>query len=120
MSVLKIRKLALENSLYRKPLYVKDVEVTLYALTSAEDIPEELHQDVTQVIYVVEGSITVRINGKDKAVNTDEVVVIPPNTYHKISPRSLVDGYTRFYSIYSKPQHLISEIKIKQDADDDD
>jgi len=116
MSILDLRAVALENTLYRVPLYVKDVEVTIYALRQREIIANEIHKDVTQLIYVVEGTIAAMINGQTKKVESGSMLIIPANTYHEIAPtydQFSFSGYTRFFSIYSRPQHAIGDIEIR-------
>ncbi len=53
-------------------------------------VPEHVHAKETELLYILEGSGTMTINGQDVAVTPTSVIQIPPNTKHAFAAMSAV------------------------------
>lgn len=71
---------------------VKDTPMAASILTLAEGakVPEHVHANETEMLYVLEGSGTMTIAGTDVAVTPTSVIQIPPNTKHAFAATSAV------------------------------
>ena len=59
-------------------------------LAAAAKVPEHVHAKETELLYILEGSGTMTINGQDVAVTPTSVIQIPPNTKHAFAAHSAV------------------------------
>lgn len=94
------------NSQFRKqlPNTTEHVRVVAYHLAPDAVIPLETHDDIAQLIIVVQGTLRAQIHQKtatskqDFYVWADEAIMIPPNTPHIVTNSSR--GHTKFLSLY--------------------
>jgi quercetin dioxygenase-like cupin family protein len=59
-------------------------------LPGGTQIAEHVHANETEVLYVLEGSGTMTVNGTALAVSSTSVVQVPPNTKHSFSASAAV------------------------------
>jgi putative monooxygenase len=61
------------------------LSASVLQLAAGAKVPEHLHANETELIYVLEGSGTMTIAGQEVAVTSTSVIQIPPNTRHAFS-----------------------------------
>jgi quercetin dioxygenase-like cupin family protein len=62
-------------------------------------IPSHRHVYVTEIIYVLEGNLTIRIGTETKILGKDSTAFIPPKTFHEITNDSAdVVKFLQYYS----------------------
>jgi len=93
-----------DNEHYRHVLYTGNgIQIVLYALAVGEDIPEEDHEDGTQLLFGAKGLGTVRVAGRTYALRKPHMVIVEPGQRHHVS-NARQDKTFKFYSIYAPPQ----------------
>jgi mannose-6-phosphate isomerase-like protein (cupin superfamily) len=103
--VSRLTKLALENGDFRHVLYTaKGGQLVLMSLRPSEDIGMEVHSDVDQFFWVVQGTARAVLDGEATKVGTGEVLVVPRGTNHNIINASAADAL-KLYTVYTPPNH---------------
>ncbi len=71
-------------TIYVEPATVKGApfSASVLALAAGAKVPEHVHANETELLYILEGSGTMTIAGTDVAVTPTSVIQIPPNTKH--------------------------------------
>lgn len=115
-----IKKLAQENSNFRKVIHTgKHAQLVLMSIPVGGDIGEEVHPDVDQLLFFVEGKTEAILNGESKEVKEDEVVFVPAGTTHNF--KNAGDEDLKLYTVYSPPNHADGTIHTtKEDAERDE
>jgi quercetin dioxygenase-like cupin family protein len=72
---------------------------SILELGAGAKVAEHVHANETEMLYILEGSGTMTINGQDVAVTPTSVVQIPPNTKHAFAATTAV----RAVQIYTPP-----------------
>lgn len=99
-----IKKLTLENDNFRKVIYTgKNSQLVLMSIPVAEEIGEEVHPDVDQILFLVSGIGEAVLEGKSSEFKTDEVVFVPAGTKHNFINKGDTD--LKLYTVYSPPEH---------------
>lgn len=111
-----IKKLAKENDNFRKVLFTADhSQLVLMSIAPGEDIGEEVHTHIDQILYLVEGTGEAVIDGLESPFVEDEVVFVPAGTKHNFINKG--DKALKLYTVYSPPEHADGTIhKTKADA----
>ena len=80
---------------------VKDTPMAASILTlpANGNVPEHVHANETEMLYILEGSGTMTIAGKELAVSPTSVIQIPPNTKHAFAATAAVKAL----QIYTPP-----------------
>jgi mannose-6-phosphate isomerase-like protein (cupin superfamily) len=103
--VSRLTKLALENGDFRHVLYTaKGGQLVLMSLRPSEDIGMEVHSDVDQFFWIVQGTARAVLDGESTKVGTGEVLVVPRGTNHNIINASAADAL-KLYTVYTPPNH---------------
>jgi len=112
--VLDIEKATLENTYYRRVLYTtKENQIVLMSIPPGEDIPCEIHHNITQFIRIEAGQGEARI-GKNVYNLKDGIALdIPAGAAHQIINTSSVETL-KLYSVYSPPEHPDQLIQISK------
>jgi mannose-6-phosphate isomerase-like protein (cupin superfamily) len=101
----RLTKLALDNKDFRHVLYTaKGGQLVLMSLRPSEDIGMEVHSDVDQFFWVVQGTARAVLDGEATKVGTGEVLVVPRGTNHNIINASAADPL-KLYTVYTPPNH---------------
>jgi mannose-6-phosphate isomerase-like protein (cupin superfamily) len=101
----RLTKLALDNGDFRHVLYTaKGGQLVLMSLRPSEDIGMEVHSDVDQFFWVVQGTARAVLDGEATKVGTGEVLVVPRGTRHNITNASAADPL-KLYTVYTPPNH---------------
>lgn len=71
-------------TIYVEPATVKSapLSASVLSLAAGATVPEHVHANETELLYVLEGSGTMTIAGQPVAVTPTSVIQIPPNTKH--------------------------------------
>lgn len=115
-----IKKLALENTNFRKVVYTgQNSQLVLMSIPKGGEIGEETHHQTDQLLFLVEGAGETIIEGQSSPFTDNEVVFVPAGTKHNFKNTSEED--LKLYTVYSPPAHKDGTIhKTKQDADKDE
>jgi mannose-6-phosphate isomerase-like protein (cupin superfamily) len=109
-----IEKLTCENTAYRKVLYTTHgLQLVVMSLLPGEEIGEEVH-GLDQFIRVEEGVATVILEGEEKLLQEDEIVIIPRGTKHNVINKG--EKTVKLYSLYGPAEHKDGTLHLtKQD-----
>jgi mannose-6-phosphate isomerase-like protein (cupin superfamily) len=103
--VSRLTKLALDNGDFRHVLYTaKGGQLVLMSLRPSEDIGMEVHSDVDQFFWIVQGTARAVLDGEATMVGTGEVLVVPRGTNHNIINTSAA-APLKLYTVYTPPNH---------------
>ena len=109
-----LEEITIKNNNYRKVINTNTKQqLVLMSLNPGEDIPNEIHDDVSQFIKIEKGNGEIIINNKKTyKFSSGFGIIIPPNTYHWIKNTS--NSQLKLYSIYSPKEHDDNKIDIRQ------
>ena len=94
-----------ENNNFRQVVYTaKYCQLVLMSLKPAEDIGEEVHDDVDQFFRFEEGEGKVVLDGVEHKIEVEYAVLVPAGTKHNIINTSTT-APLKLYTIYSPPNH---------------
>jgi quercetin dioxygenase-like cupin family protein len=76
--------------IFAEPATIKDKTLasTILSMPGAAKVPEHVHANETEVLYVLAGTGTMTVNGVDLAVTPTSTIQIPPNTKHAFTASS--------------------------------
>lgn len=114
-----IEKDTLENKNFRTVLFTsKFMQLVVMSLQVDEEIGSEVHH-VDQFIRIEKGNAKSVLNGVERDLADDDIVIIPAGTEHNIINTG--DTELKLYTIYASPEHKKGTIhKTKQDAMNDE
>lgn len=96
--------LARENEDFRRVLFTTDQsQLVLMSIGAGEEIGEETHDGVDQVLAFVAGAGEAVIEGKSLPVGAGSVVVVPAGTRHNFINRG--GSPLKLYTVYTPPEH---------------
>ncbi|OGK19768.1 hypothetical protein A3D80_03410 [Candidatus Roizmanbacteria bacterium RIFCSPHIGHO2_02_FULL_40_13b] len=111
-----IKKLTKENANFRKVLYTgTHSQIVAMSIAVGEDIGEETHGGVDQILYFIDGECEATINGELRMLKEHDVVYVPAGTVHNF--KNSGDEDLKLFTIYSPPEHADGTIHVtKEDA----
>lgn len=115
--VVNIEEETLDNTDYRRVVYTVpgSFQLVYMSIPGGQDIPEEIHPDITQFIRVESGLGIATVDGKYYALGDGTSITIPPGSSHRIESSGSED--LKLYSIYTPPEHKPGTIhKTREDA----
>jgi quercetin dioxygenase-like cupin family protein len=88
-------------TIYLEPATVKGApfSASVLQLAAGAKVPEHVHANETELLYILEGSGTMTIAGQDVAVTPTSVIQIPPNTKHAFAASG--SGNVRAVQVYT-------------------
>ena len=108
-----IKQLTKENTNFRQVLYTGQYsQLVIMSLKQGEDIGEEVHEKVDQLLFIVEGEGEAVIEDEIFGFDEHDVLFVPAGTRHNI--KNTGDKELKLYTIYSPPEHedgLVQETK---------
>lgn len=112
-----IKKLAKENTNFRKVVYTgKESQLVLMNVPKGEEIGEETHHQLDQILFAVDGKGEAIIEGQSSPFVEDEVVFVPTGTKHNFKNTS--DEDLKLISVYSPPAHKDGTVhKTREEAE---
>jgi mannose-6-phosphate isomerase-like protein (cupin superfamily) len=110
--------LARRNEDFRRVLFTTGrSQLVLMSIKPGEEIGEETHDDVDQVLMFVEGEGEAVLAGESGPVKAGSVVVVPAGTRHNFITRG--NASLKLYTIYTPPEHPDGTVHhTKAEADD--
>ncbi|HZI19868.1 MAG TPA: cupin domain-containing protein [Pyrinomonadaceae bacterium] len=113
-----VYRLARENEDFRRVLYTTErSQLVLMAVPPGEEIGEETHEGIDQVLAFVEGEGEAVIEGENRPVRAGSVVVVPGGTRHNF----LAGGGAalKLFTLYTPPEHPDGTVhRTKAEADE--
>jgi mannose-6-phosphate isomerase-like protein (cupin superfamily) len=111
-----VARMARENGDFRREVHTTDrSQVVLMALRPGEEIGEETHEGIDQILAFVEGDGEAVLAGRRRPIRAGDVVVVPGGTRH-----NFVAGRQGFklYTVYAPPEHPAGTVhRTKAEAD---
>jgi mannose-6-phosphate isomerase-like protein (cupin superfamily) len=72
-------------------------------IPAGEEIGEEVHDDVDQVIAIVDGSGEAVLDDVPTQIDGGDLVLVPAGTKHNV--RNVGTGDLKLYTVYAPPEH---------------
>ena len=115
-AVIDVEDLARENRAFRHVILTAErSQLVLMSLEPGEDIGAEIHTDVDQLIYVVEGDGEAEIAGSRHPFATGAIFCVPAGARHDVVNTG--NGPMKLFTIYAPPQHADGTLhRTKADA----
>lgn len=113
-----VLRLAQENEDFRRVLFTTErSQLVLMSLKPGEEIGEEVHDGIDQVLAFVGGEGEAIIEGEHSSVRNGSVVVIPGGTRHNFVNNGTAP--LKLFTIYTPPEHADGTIHhTKEEADE--
>ena len=113
-----VRRLAEENENFRQVLFTTErSQLVLMAIPAGEEIGEETHEGIDQVLAFVSGEGKAVIEGESISVRAGSVVVVPSGTLHNFIATG--SEALKLYTIYTPPEHPDGTVhRTKEEADE--
>jgi mannose-6-phosphate isomerase-like protein (cupin superfamily) len=115
-----VRQLARENEDFRRVLYTgPNTQLVLMRLARREEIGEEVHEEVDQVFFVMEGHGAATIDGTVVKVKADDIIVVPRGARHNVINSDTTEPL-RLVTVYSPPVHApgtVHRTRIEAEAE---
>lgn len=113
-----VTRMARENEDFRRVLFTTDrSQLVLMSLKPGEEIGEEVHEGIDQVLAFVEGEGEAVIEGERSPVRAGSVVVVPGGTRHNFVAGA--GSALRLYTVYTPPEHPDGTVhRTKEEADE--
>jgi len=113
-----VLRLALENENFRQVLFTTErSQLVLMSLKPGEEIGEEVHEGIDQVLAFADGEGEAVIEGDRSPVRAGSVVVIPGGTRHNFVNNG--SASLKLYTVYTPPEHPDGTVhRTKEEADE--
>lgn len=114
-----IHRATRENDNFRKVLFTTKLsQLVVMSIPAGEDIGEETHDDIDQILTIVEGAGEAVLEGKSSEVGVGSSVVVPAGVKHNFITKG--GQPMKLYTIYTPPDHKDGTIhRTKHDAETD-
>ena len=111
-----IVKLARKNDYFRRVLLTTELsQLVVMSIQPGEDIGEETHDGIDQILSIVSGAGAAIIEGVTSPVKAGSVVVVPAGTRHNFVNTGKEP--LKLYTVYAPPDHKDGTIhRTKADA----
>lgn len=113
-----VMKLAQENEDFRRVLFTTQLsQLVLMAIPAGEEIGEEAHEGIDQVLAFVAGEGEAVIEGERLPVRAGSVVVVPAGTLHNFVATG--ESSLKLYTVYTPPEHPDGTVhRTKEEAEE--
>lgn len=111
-----IKRLTKENTNFRTVLHTGvHSQIVAMNIPVGEDIGEETHEGVDQILYFVDGECEAILDGEVREVEEHDVVFVPAGAKHNF--KNVGDKDLKLFTVYSPPEHADGTIHAtKADA----
>lgn len=111
-----ISQQAKDNDYFRQVLATgKHTQVVIMSIPPGSDIGEEVHPDNDQVLYLIDGSGQVFMDGQESDFNAGDLVLVPAGARHNFITKG--EAPMKIITTYSPPHHPDGTVhKTKADA----
>ena len=113
-----VERLARENEDFRRVLYTaQHTQLVLMAIPPGEEIGEEVHDGIDQVLAFVAGEGEAVIEGKRSPVRAGGLCIVPSGTRHNFIAGA--GSPLKLFTVYSPPEHPDGTVhRTKAEADE--
>lgn len=113
-----VTRMAQENEDFRRVLFTTGrSQLVLMALKPGEEIGEEVHEGIDQVLAFVEGEGEAVLEGERRPVRSGSVVVVPGGVRHNFIASG--NSALKLYTVYTPPEHPDGTVhRTKEEADE--
>jgi len=117
LSALDVVRLARENGDFRREVVTGEhAQVVLMTIPPGEEIGEETHPEVDQILLFLEGEGEAVLEGETEPVAPDRLVFVRAGTRHNF--RNTGDGPLRLVTVYAPPEHEPGTVhRTRQEAE---
>jgi mannose-6-phosphate isomerase-like protein (cupin superfamily) len=117
MLAVEIERLARENDDFRREVATAEhSQVVLMTIPPGEEIGEEVHEGIDQLLVFVDGEAEAIVAGEASAVGAGRAVVVPAGTRHNF--RNTGSSPLRLWTVYAPPEHEPGTVhRTKAEAD---
>lgn len=114
-----IHQLTRDNNNFRKVLFTTKIsQLVVMSIPADEEIGEEVHKGIDQILTIVEGEGETVLEGKKSAVKAGSVIVVPAGMKHNVITKG--KKALKLYTMYAPPDHKDGTIhRTKEDAEND-
>ena len=111
-------RLAATNEDFRRVLYTTErSQIVLMAIQPGDEIGEETHEGIDQVLAFVSGEGEAVVEGQRTPVGQGSVVVIPSGTRHNFIATG--QAPLKLFTVYTPPEHPDGTVhRTKAEADE--
>jgi mannose-6-phosphate isomerase-like protein (cupin superfamily) len=108
-----------ENTNFRTVLFTgQKSQLVVMNIPPGGEIGKEKHAHVEQSIFILSGSATSTLDGKETVIGAGDVVVVTPGTQHNIINTGTEP--LMVYTVYAPANHIDGRVHVtKEDADAD-
>jgi mannose-6-phosphate isomerase-like protein (cupin superfamily) len=100
-----IKKIVMDNNSYRKVIDTgKYTQLVIMSLKPLEDIPLEVHNDMDQVINIVDGNAQIMVNDQQYDLSNDDIILIKAGNKHYVKNIN-ANKSLKLYTTYSPAEH---------------
>ena len=112
-----IKDQAKRNEYFRRVLATSEhTQVVIMSIPASRDIGLEVHTDNDQVLYLVDGTGKVILNGQESAFEAGDLVLVKAGVKHNFV--TVGESPMKIITTYSPPHHPAGTIhKTKDEAD---
>jgi mannose-6-phosphate isomerase-like protein (cupin superfamily) len=113
-----VARLAAENDDFRRVLFTTErSQLVLMSIPGGEEIGEEEHEGIDQVLVFVGGEGEAHVAGSREEVRAGSVVVVPSGTRHNFIAKG--SAPLKLYTVYTPPEHPDGTVHhTKEEADE--
>ena len=99
-----VQRLALENNNFRNVLFTnKHSQVVLMSILPGDDIGQEVHKGVDQVLAFVQGTGKAVVGGETHDIAAGDLFAVPAGTEHNFINTG--NAALKLFTVYSPPEH---------------
>lgn len=115
--IINASKLVKENTNFRLVMNTteKDFQIVAMSLKPNENIGFEIHQDTSQMFYVLSGMGIAYIDGETVAINTGDIVVAERGESHDIINAGTKE--LKLLTVYSQQEHSKGKVQELKEED---
>jgi mannose-6-phosphate isomerase-like protein (cupin superfamily) len=116
-SALDITTLARENEDFRREVVTAEhSQIVLMTIPPGEEIGEEVHEGIDQILVFVEGRAEAILEGERSRVEAGQVSLVPAGTRHNFVNAG--EGPLRLWTVYAPPEHSAGTVhRTKAEAE---
>jgi len=99
-----VQQMALENNSFRRVLFTnKYSQVVLMSILPGEDIGQEVHEGVDQVLVFAQGTGDAVVDGETHDIVAGDLFTVPAGTEHNFINTG--SDVMKLFTVYSPPEH---------------
>jgi mannose-6-phosphate isomerase-like protein (cupin superfamily) len=121
MLAIDIEALTRENKDFRREVGTAEhTQVVLMTIPPGEEIGEEVHEGIDQLLVFVEGEAEAVVADESSAVSAGQAVLVPGGTRHNF--RNTGSSALRLWTVYAPPEHppgTVHRTRAEADAAED-